>query len=148
MSSGPCNLITECKKEAELAVQEPLFSAYQKKWLWYITFITCGLPDMYTQSLRATGPRDSGVHIRQTTRIHGITITCTSRILEAIKNIKANTLEYETLGSNTYTYIYRLSVGINIFNSKIIMLQYFSYINQYLPYKNQLIQCQNSIGNY
>ena len=30
-----------------------------------------GLPDMYTLS-----PRASGVHIRQTTHAHGITITC------------------------------------------------------------------------
>ena len=33
------------------------------------TMSTCGLPDMYT--LR---PRASGVDIRQTTRVHGITI--------------------------------------------------------------------------
>ena len=36
-----------------------------------------GLPDMYTLSPRACGPRASGVHIRQTTHAHGITITCT-----------------------------------------------------------------------
>ena len=35
-----------------------------------------GLPDMYTLSPRACGPRASGVHIRQTTHAHGITITC------------------------------------------------------------------------
>ena len=34
------------------------------------TMSTRGLPDMYTLS-----PRASGVHIRQTTRVHGITIT-------------------------------------------------------------------------
>ena len=34
-----------------------------------------GLPDMYTLSPRACGPRASGVHIRQTTHAHGITIT-------------------------------------------------------------------------
>ena len=36
-----------------------------------------GLPDMYTLSPRACGPRASGVHIRQTTHAHGITITYT-----------------------------------------------------------------------
>ena len=35
------------------------------------TMSTRGLPDMYTLS-----PRASGVHIRQTTLVHGITITC------------------------------------------------------------------------
>ena len=39
------------------------------------TMFTRGLPDMYTLSPRACGPRTSGVHIRQTTRVHGITIT-------------------------------------------------------------------------
>ena len=34
-----------------------------------------GLPDMYTLSPRACGPRALGVHIRQTTHAHGITIT-------------------------------------------------------------------------
>ena len=34
-----------------------------------------GLPDMYTQSLRATGPRAEGVHIRQTMNAHGITVS-------------------------------------------------------------------------
>ena len=28
------------------------------------------LPDMYAQSLRATGPRAEGIHIRQITRAH------------------------------------------------------------------------------
>ena len=36
-----------------------------------------GLPDMYTLSPWACGPRASGVHIRQTTHAHGITITHT-----------------------------------------------------------------------
>ena len=40
------------------------------------TMSTRGLPDMYTLSPRACGPRASGVHIRQSTRVHGITITC------------------------------------------------------------------------
>ena len=37
-----------------------------------------GLPDMYTQSLRACDPwaLQLGVLIRQTTHAHGITITC------------------------------------------------------------------------
>ena len=35
-----------------------------------------GLPDMYTLSPRACGPRASGVHIRQTTHAHVTTITC------------------------------------------------------------------------
>ena len=39
------------------------------------TMSTRGLPDMYTLSPRACGPRASGVHIRQTTCVHGITIT-------------------------------------------------------------------------
>ena len=39
------------------------------------TMSTRGLPDMYTLSPWVCGPRASGVHIRQTTRVHGITIT-------------------------------------------------------------------------
>ena len=39
------------------------------------TMSTRGLPDMYTLSPQACGPWASGVHIRQTTRVHGITIT-------------------------------------------------------------------------
>ena len=34
-----------------------------------------GLPDMYTLSPQACGPRALGVHIKQTTHAHGITIT-------------------------------------------------------------------------
>ena len=41
------------------------------------TMSTRGLPDMYTLSPLACGPRASGIHIRQTTRVHGITIRCT-----------------------------------------------------------------------
>ena len=37
---------------------------------------TRGLPDIYTLSPRACGPRASSVYIRQTTRAHGITIKC------------------------------------------------------------------------
>ena len=39
------------------------------------TMSTRGLPDMYTLSPRACGPRASSVHNRLTTRVHGITIT-------------------------------------------------------------------------
>ena len=31
---------------------------------------TSDLPDMYAQSLRATGPRAKGIHIRQITSAH------------------------------------------------------------------------------
>ena len=41
------------------------------------TMSTLGLPDMYTLSPLACGPQALGVHIRQTTRVHGISITCT-----------------------------------------------------------------------
>ena len=34
---------------------------------------TSGLPDIYTRSPRAAGPRAEGVYIRQTTSAHGIT---------------------------------------------------------------------------
>ena len=34
---------------------------------------TSGLPDIYTRSPRATGPRAEGVYIRRTTSAHGIT---------------------------------------------------------------------------
>ena len=43
-----------------------------------------GLPDMYTLSPRACGPRASGVHIRQTTHAHGITITCSYMYMQGI----------------------------------------------------------------
>ena len=38
---------------------------------------TCGLPDIYTLSPRACGPRALGVYIRQTTRAHVTTIQYT-----------------------------------------------------------------------
>ena len=38
------------------------------------TMDTRGLPDIYTRSPRATGPRAEGVYIRQTTLAHDITI--------------------------------------------------------------------------
>ena len=34
---------------------------------------TSGLPDIYTRSPTATGPRAEGVYIRRTTSAHGIT---------------------------------------------------------------------------
>ena len=37
------------------------------------TMCTRGLPDIYTLSPRACGPRALGVYIRQTTHAHGIT---------------------------------------------------------------------------
>ena len=37
---------------------------------------TRGLPDIYTLSPRACGPRALGVYIRQTTRAHVTTIQC------------------------------------------------------------------------
>ena len=48
------------------------------------TMCTRGLPDIYTQSPRAAGPRAEGVYIRQTTCAHGITIKYTYTLL-AIK---------------------------------------------------------------
>ena len=39
------------------------------------TMSTRGLTDMYTLSPWVCSPQASGVHIRQTTRVHGITIT-------------------------------------------------------------------------
>ena len=63
----------------ELAIQKQQVSAYQREWLWYITVI----PYPFVVSLICTpsaiaGPWALGVHIRQqTTRVHGITITCT-----------------------------------------------------------------------
>ena len=63
----------------ELVLQKKLFSAYQREWLWYISVIPCPLVVclICTPSALgpARGPRASGVHIRQTTRVHGITIT-------------------------------------------------------------------------
>ena len=38
------------------------------------TMGTSGLPDIYTRSPRAAGPRAEGVYIRRTTSAHGITI--------------------------------------------------------------------------
>ena len=38
------------------------------------TMGTSGLPDIYTRSPRAAGPRAEGVYIRQTTSAYGITI--------------------------------------------------------------------------
>ena len=38
------------------------------------TMGTSGLPDIYTRSPRAAGPRAEGVYIRRTTSAHDITI--------------------------------------------------------------------------
>ena len=40
------------------------------------TVCMSGLPDMYTHSLRAAGPRAKGVNIRQTTNAHGFLADC------------------------------------------------------------------------
>ena len=45
---------------------------------------TRGLPDIYTFSPRACGPRASGVYIRQTTRAHGITTKCTYKLMVSV----------------------------------------------------------------
>ena len=37
----------------------------------------CGLPDMYALSPQVCGSRALGIHIRQATYAHDITITCT-----------------------------------------------------------------------
>ena len=64
----------------EVVIQEELVSAYQREWLWQLTVIPCPLMVcliyVYTQSPRTCGPQASGIHIRQTTCVHGITITC------------------------------------------------------------------------
>ena len=36
------------------------------------TMCICSLPDMHTFSPQVCGPQVSGVHIRQTTRAHGV----------------------------------------------------------------------------
>ena len=45
---------------------------------------TRGLPDIYTRSPRAAGPRAEGVYIRQTTSAHGITIMYHFRTLSCV----------------------------------------------------------------
>ena len=44
---------------------------------------TRGLPDIYTLSPRACGPRALGVYIRQTTRAHVTTIYCACTYISA-----------------------------------------------------------------
>ena len=39
------------------------------------SYITCGMPDMYTLSPWACSSQALGVHVRQTTCVHGRTIT-------------------------------------------------------------------------
>ena len=54
---------------------------------------THGLPDIYSRSLRATGPQALGVYIRQTTRAHGITIKyCIIVAMAAIYHITVKQL--------------------------------------------------------
>ena len=48
-------------------IRDNLFNSY--------TMGTSGLPDIYTRSPRAAGPRAEGVYIRRTMSAHGITIT-------------------------------------------------------------------------
>ena len=52
----------------EAVILEELVFAYQREWLWHITVIPCPL----VVCLICT---PSGVHIRQITCVHGITIT-------------------------------------------------------------------------
>ena len=49
----------------DLPTQSVTFNSY--------TMGTSGLPDIYTRSPRAAGPRAEGVYIRRTTSAHGIT---------------------------------------------------------------------------
>ena len=55
---------------------------------------TSGLPDMYTQNQRATGPRTEGVHIRQTTSAHVTTVMCHGNIKQLNPTIKGYNLDY------------------------------------------------------
>ena len=64
---------------------------------------TRGLPDIYTLSPRACGPRASGVYIRQTTRAHGITT------------------------KYMYIYVHNVFVHMNIFNFTILTMIYNTY---------------------
>ena len=45
-----------------------------KMLLYSCNMGTSGLPDIYTQSTRAAGPRAEGVYIRQTTSAHVTTV--------------------------------------------------------------------------
>ena len=51
-----------------------LVNPYYEPLPWFMIYVgnmsMSGLPNMYTQSLRATGPRAEGVRIRQTTSGH------------------------------------------------------------------------------
>ena len=48
-----------------IAILDAIFNSY--------TMNMSGLPDIYTRSPRAIGPRTEGVYIRRTTSAHGIT---------------------------------------------------------------------------
>ena len=54
------------------------------------TMDTSGLPDIYTRSPRAAGPRAEGVYIRQIPSAHGITDIChvTLMLLNSIPQVK------------------------------------------------------------
>ena len=72
---NPNNLPYKYNGVADLHVSWlELVSVFQGRgYMAHNSYTMCirGLPDMYTLS-----PRASGVHIRQTTHAHGITITC------------------------------------------------------------------------
>ena len=53
-----------------------LFNRKKLLFVYIYTMGMSGLLDMYTRSLRVAGPRAEGVHIRQTTNAHGITVMC------------------------------------------------------------------------
>ena len=66
------NQFTECCQATFMASNKITISDMTG---WLCTFNSCNmgtgvLPDMYTRSLRAAGPRDEGVHIRQNTSAH------------------------------------------------------------------------------
>ena len=58
---------------------------------------TLVLPDMYTLIPRACGPRDSGVHIRQNTRVHVTTIKCASFTVLCLVSLVSNLYTYGLL---------------------------------------------------
>ena len=51
-----------------------------------------GLPDIYPQSLRATGLRAEGVHIRQTTSAHITIVMCHGPFYQQALNSYLNAL--------------------------------------------------------
>ena len=71
------------------------------------TMSTRGLPDLYTLGPQACGPRASGVHIRQTTCVHGITITYTTLTLKIKGNHRCIYLIYPVVMAMVIRYISR-----------------------------------------